>query len=126
MINTYDVDPFYLKDMPINAIFVFGGKTTNGVLDNTLRYMDYNKLIQLGQNTTTKIKISQLWEIAHVVGKKPEARYEHSLTMIKKKGLALLVGGRNAYGSVLTDSWVLDLVRLSWVSVSYVEKDNII
>ncbi len=31
MINTYDVEPSVLKEMPVNAIFVFGGKNENGI-----------------------------------------------------------------------------------------------
>ena len=74
----------------------------------------------------TKSKMSKTWEIVPIDGQKPEPRYCHSMNFMKKTGIALIIGGKNAYDVVINDSWVLDIVNLVWIKVSYVEPNNIL
>ena len=51
-------------------------------------------------------------------GDRPCPRKDHAFNIINRKGVAVLTGGTDQYGSFLSDIWLFDLVRLQWRQIT--------
>ena len=49
---------------------------------------------------------------------KPQPRKHHTLNIINKKALILLMGGVNARGKTLNDVWIFNLLKLEWTQIT--------
>jgi hypothetical protein len=69
---------------------------------------------KINQNLDIKFK---RWEVITVNEERPCPRKDHTFTIIKSRAIAVLAGGIEQYGNRLTDIWLFDLIRLSWIRV---------
>ena len=113
VINTYEMEQPHRNQLRLDGIFSFGGEDEQGQLNNHLLFM--NVLGKNNQNLDIKFK---KWELVTTNEDKPVPRKDHSLCVLNKKGIAILVGGVDQWGQFLSDVWLLDLVRLQWRRVN--------
>lgn len=113
LMHTYELDPPLRSQVKLDGIFSFGGEDEGGQVNNELLFI--NVLGKVGQNLDVKFK---RWEMVITNDDRPCARKNHSLSVINKKGIAVLAGGIEQHGNWLSDVWLFDMVRLLWTRIS--------
>ena len=96
------------NDIKEKGLYVFGGVTQNGKLSDVM----YN--LTLGKSHPE-------WKVIDTNGKKPLARYFHSMNYYEKGNFLIVHGGRNDYKSdsfALGDTFILNLFTYEWIEVN--------
>ena len=95
------------NDIKEKGLYVFGGVAQSGKLSDVM----YN--LTLGKSHPE-------WKIIDTHGKKPLARYFHSMNYYEKGNILIVHGGRNDYKSdsfALNDTFIFNLFTYEWTEV---------
>ncbi len=92
MVNTYELDLSVRKKIKIDGLLLFGGKDSKDNMSNDLKIFE-----ACGKYMEIDCK-GKKWQTVEVLGQRPIARYDHSMSLVKSKGLLVVVGGRNRRG----------------------------
>jgi hypothetical protein len=116
IVNTYGLEPNLKDRIELDGIISYGGKFFDGTVCNDASIFRLNfKGRESFSYSKSEPEDCNGWEILSLKGKKPEGRYSHSMNILNRKGICLIVGGMNDYDEVLRDVWIMDLCSFSWI-----------
>ncbi len=114
-LNIFELPEYKNSKIKINGIYIFGGKTKDGGLNDELY------ILILGKSYLE-------WKKIKTIGKKPLPRCFHSMNYYQKENFIIIHGGRNDIKSesfALNDTFILTLNKMMWIEIKlYNEKSN--
>ena len=90
----------------INGIYIFGGKNQNDEFFKDLL------CIEMGNKPVRIIKINTF-------GQNPEPRINCGLLFFDVLNILILYGGKNKFGTILNDVYILNLEKYIWIKPKY-------
>jgi hypothetical protein len=120
IVNTYDLEPSLKERVEVDGIISYGGKFSDGNVCSDVSVFRLNFKGRDGFNYgKPETEDCNGWEVLSLKGKKPEGRYDHSMNILNKKGICLIIGGMNEDNQILKDVWIMELCTFSWIQAEF-------
>ena len=104
--NFYDKKKIQSKKTYIDGIYIFGGKNQND------EFFEDLLCIEIGNKPVRIMKINTF-------GQNPEPRINCGLIYYNILNVLILYGGKNKFGTILNDVYILNLEKYIWIKPKY-------